>query len=310
MAFSHSHHTLSADHAERMTRAFTSLLGLSVGDAFGETFFHRESSVVWAIHERQTLAPPWPWTDDTAMGLSVVAVLDEAQGVDPELLAHRFARRYAMEPWRGYGATAHEILTAIASGVPWRNASAAAFHGEGSMGNGSAMRVGPVGAYFADDLEAAARHARMSAEVTHYHPDAQAGAVAVAVAAAMAWQLGQSFEPNAGLRLIEAALDLTPCGPTHDGLQRACDLPLDSDIETAVQVLGNGSQVICRDTVPLCLWCAARHWDNYEEALWTTVAGLGDRDTTCAIVGSIVAMSTGGDSIPLAWREACEPLPH
>jgi ADP-ribosylglycohydrolase len=297
------------DHAERVARARLSLAGLSTGDAFGETFFHREGSIRWRIHEQQTIEPPWSWTDDTAMAVSIVETLQRNGFIDQDELAQRFARRYAVEPWRGYGATAHEILTAIGSGVGWRDASSAAFGGEGSMGNGSAMRVGPVGAFFADDLEAAARNARLSAEVTHYHHDAQAGAIAVAVAAAMAWRLQESTDPDRGEQLLEAVLDRTPGGPTYDGIRDALDLPWESDVETAAALLGNGSQVICRDTAPFCLWCAARHLDDYQAALWTTVEGLGDRDTTCAIVGSIVALSAGPEKIPPAWHAAREPLP-
>ncbi|WP_375756947.1 ADP-ribosylglycohydrolase family protein [Corallococcus exercitus] len=55
-------------------------------------------------------------------------------------------------------------------------------------------------------------------------------------------------------------------------------------------------------------WCAARHLDSFEEALWCTVAGFGDRDTTCAIVGGIVALSAGRSSIPAPWLSAREPL--
>jgi len=65
--------------------------------------------------------------------------------------------------------------------------------------------------------------------------------------------------------------------------------------------VGNGSRVSAPDTVPFCLWCAAKHFDNYEEALWTTVSGLGDCDTTCAIMGGIVVMAAGRDSIPARW---------
>ena len=129
---------LPADHRARMDRARQSLAGLSVGDAFGETFFYRENSVVWAIHLRQTEPPPWRWTDDTAMALSIVDVLEEQGGIDQDRLAKRMARRYVEEPWRGYGASAHHVLAAIAEGAPWRDVSAAAFGGEGSMGNGSA----------------------------------------------------------------------------------------------------------------------------------------------------------------------------
>jgi ADP-ribosylglycohydrolase len=42
--------------------------------------------------------------------------------------------------------------------------------------------------------------------------------------------------------------------------------------------------------------------------MWSTVSGLGDRDTTCAIVGGIVALSAGRESIPEAWLKAREPI--
>ena len=64
-------------------------------------------------------------------------------------------------------------------GAPWRTVASQAFGGEGSMGNGGAMRVSPVGAYFAEDLDAVVEHAAASAMVTHAHPDGRAGASTV-----------------------------------------------------------------------------------------------------------------------------------
>lgn len=49
--------------------------------------------------------------------------------------------------------------------------------------------------------------------------------------------------------------------------------------------------------------------DDYEEALRQTVSVLGDRDTTCAIVGGIVVMYAGLESIPKVWWEKREPIP-
>jgi ADP-ribosylglycohydrolase len=80
-------------------------------------------------------------------------------------------------------------------------------------------------------------------------------------------------------------------------------------VNKAVAVLGNGARISAQDTVPFCLWAAAHHLDDYQDALWTTVSGLGDRDTTCAIVGGIVAMSAGFESIPKSWLESREPIP-
>ena len=88
----------------------------------------------------------------------------------------------------------------------------------------------------------------------------------------------------------------------------ALALPFEETPETAASMLGNGERVLSCDTVPFALWCAARHLDNFEEAMWTTVAGLGDRDTTCAIAGGIVALSAGAASIPVTWLAAREPV--
>ncbi|KFE71316.1 hypothetical protein DB31_3446 [Hyalangium minutum] len=289
-----------------MERALLSLEGLSVGDAFGERFFLPPSTLVPMLEQRALPKPPWGYTDDTEMALGLVQVLEEHGRVDPDQLARVFGARYRENPYRGYGGTAHEILQAIHEGEPWRRVSSRVFGGTGSMGNGGAMRVAPLGAYFADDLARAVSEARASAEVTHFHPEGQAGAIAVAVAAAWAWQ---ERERNPSARqLFDAVLEHTPPGATRRGLEKARALPLEASPAVAAKELGSGSRVISEDTVPFCVWCAARHLDDYAEALWATVSGLGDRDTTCAIVGGIVVLHTGRGSIPPAWHEARERL--
>jgi ADP-ribosylglycohydrolase len=57
------------------------------------------------------------------------------------------------------------------------------------------------------------------------------------------------------------------------------------------------------------MWAAAQHLDDYEQAFWTTAAGGGDIDTTCAIVGGIVAARVGVEGLPQPWLGECEPLP-
>lgn len=297
------------DHDARLARARLSLEGLSVGDAFGETFFvppahARELIEGRLISERL----PWRWTDDTAMAVAIVAELAAEGTIDPARLGKAFAARYLAEPWRGYGPTAHEILCALGDNVPWEVASAQAFGGEGSMGNGGAMRSAPIGAYFADDLARVVVEARRTAQPTHRHPDGQAGAVAVAVAAAMATAMGAGERAMSGADLIAEVIARTPAGATRTQLEVMAGLATD-DVRVVARQVGNGSQVISSDTVPLAIWCAARHLDSVEEALWTTVRALGDRDTTCAIVGGIVVMSTGEAAIPPVWRSSREPLP-
>ncbi|WP_224369454.1 ADP-ribosylglycohydrolase family protein [Hyalangium versicolor] len=295
-----------ADTATRLERALLSLDGLSVGDAFGERFFLPPGVVQSVIRERTVPRAPWGYTDDTEMALGILQVLEEHGRIDQDALAQVFAARYRLNPYRGYGGTAQEILREIHEGAPWRRVSSQVFDGTGSKGNGGAMRVAPLGAWFADDLGRVVVEARASAEVTHFNPDGQAGAIAIAVAAAWACQWQE--QRSAPDQLFEVVLDHTPPGATRRGLERARALPLESSPVSAAKELGSGSRVISEDTVPFAVWCAARHLGQYEEALWSTVSGLGDRDTTCAIVGGIVALSAGRDSIPAAWLEARERL--
>ncbi|MFO0586422.1 MAG: ADP-ribosylglycohydrolase family protein, partial [Polyangiaceae bacterium] len=294
--------TKNEDHLARLQRARASLEGLSVGDAFGERFFVHPSVVEQLVDQHALPAAPWTYTDDTVMALSIVDVLSEKSLVDQDLLAALFASRYRHDPRRGYGGTAHDILTQISEGVPWKEASYAAFDGSGSMGNGGAMRVAPVGAYFFDDFDAVVENARRSAEVTHAHLEGQAGAIAVAVAAACVSRLMR--DPR---EIFDTVLSFTPDSETRAGILQASVLPLDYDVRTAVSALGNGTRVISQDTVPFSLWCAARHPDDFEAAMWCTVSGLGDRDTTCAIVGGIIAARPDVRA-PHTWVEARERL--
>jgi ADP-ribosylglycohydrolase len=239
------------------------------------------------------------------MALSIFEVLRKAHGIDQDALAESFARHY--EESRGYGPAMHSLLAWIRTKIPWQVAAPKVFD-RGSYGNGAAMRVAPVGAYFADDPKAAAEQAELSAVVTHAHPEAAAGAIAVAVAAGMAWQMRVGPAPSREA-FLDAVLPYVPVSEVRTGIERARAMPPETDVFQAAAALGNGARVSAQDTVPFVLWCAGRRLDSYEEALWMTASGLGDIDTTCAMVGGIVALYVGEEGIPAAWRAAREPLP-
>ena len=74
--------------------ALDALEGLSVGDALGEQFFLAPDQVQVAIAQRWHPAPPWHWTDDTNMALSIVENLMEHGSIESDQLAASFARRY------------------------------------------------------------------------------------------------------------------------------------------------------------------------------------------------------------------------
>jgi ADP-ribosylglycohydrolase len=295
-----------ADHGRVVdkTAVRDSVQGVALGDAFGQSWFGRPAALVEEeLAARRLPEPPWRWTDDTAMTLDLVTVLSAYGRVEPDALAERFASTYRAEPDRDYGPSMHRVLTALGAGEPWAAVTARQFGGQGSWGNGAAMRVAPLGVWWAADLDEAAGHARAQAATTHAHPEAAAGAVAVAVAAAL------SVRGVPATELLPAVLDRTPPGEVATGLRRAARLSPALDPRHAAAVLGCGARISAPDTVPYAVWCAARHLDDLVEALWATASAGGDTDTTCAIVGGIVAPRTGLAAVPATWLAAREPVP-
>ncbi|MGW2803190.1 ADP-ribosylglycohydrolase family protein [Streptomyces sp. NPDC001269] len=286
-----------------ITTARDALNGLAVGDAFGAQFFVPDN--LPALRDQQLPKAPWPWTDDTEMACSIHQLLVQRGEVDQDELARSFAERHDFD--RGYGPAMNRLLRLVRQGGNWRELAAALFDGQGSWGNGAAMRVAPLGARYPGDPEHAARQAALSAEVTHTHPEAVAGAVAVAVAASRAAH--RRTEPVTGTDLLAIVLDLVPPSRVRDGIVEARTLLDQPHVELAAHHLGNGRQVSAVDTVPFTLWCAARNLTDYATALWATASAGGDVDTTCAIVGGIVASRVGTQGIPAPWRNRTETLP-
>ncbi|GAA3497614.1 ADP-ribosylglycohydrolase family protein [Streptomyces prasinosporus] len=287
----------------RLERALASLRGLSVGDALGSQFF---VPVNYPLLKRRELPEGlWQWTDDTEMACSVVTVLATHHRIDQDALAHSFAHRHDFD--RGYGPAVNRLLRLVREGGDWRELAAALFNGQGSWGNGAAMRIPPLGAWYADDPEQATHQAEISAYPTHQHREAVVGAMAVAAAAALA---AAPDGPPGAEDLLDGVIALIPArSAVGAGLRRARDMLDYGDAATVAAVLGCGRRTTAHDTVPFALWSAARSLGDYENAFWTTAQVGGDVDTTCSIVGGVVAAGPAG-APPEAWVERVEPLPE
>ncbi|MFF6878057.1 ADP-ribosylglycohydrolase family protein [Streptomyces sp. NPDC012474] len=286
----------------RLDRALACLRGLSVGDALGSQYF---VPVNYPLLKRREVPPgPWQWTDDTEMAGSVVAVLAVHHRIDQDALARSFAEHHDFD--RGYGPAVNRMLRLVREGGDWRELAAALFKGQGSWGNGAAMRIAPLGAWYADDPEQATHQAEISAYTTHQHREGVVGAMAVAAAAAFA---AAPDGPPGAEALLDSVIDLVPKSAVGAGLRRARDMLDYGDPGTVAAVLGCGRRTTAHDTVPFALWSAARSLGDYEQAFWTTAQVGGDVDTTCAIVGGVIAAGKAGTP-PTEWVERTEPLPH
>ena len=197
------------------------------------------------------------FTDDTVM---TVAVADAFLGVQPEMeegairqrvitKMQKFGRLY---PHAGYGGRFRHWL---------RDRNPQPYN---SWGNGSAMRVSSVGWLF-NDLETVRRMARLSAEVTHNHPEGIKGAEAVASAIFLARTGSTKAEIKA---YIEENF--------HYDLSRTCDeiRPTYYHVES------------CQETVPEAI-TAFLEGQSFEDVIRTAVSLGGDCDTLTCIAGSM-----------------------
>ena len=175
---------MNLNHKTRLGFARDTLEGLSIGDTFGEALSYQYHRACELYDFSALRSGTIRFTDDTAMAIGIIECLKLCKTIDEDALTWIFAKNFRADPQRSYGKMARRILTQIGEGSSWRSLSMSAFGG-GSFSNGSAMRVGPVGAYFSDDLEKVREMASASARVTHSHPEGIAGAIAIAIATAI-----------------------------------------------------------------------------------------------------------------------------
>jgi len=187
------------------------------------------------------------FTDDTVLTIAVAdAILGEGDFAES---IKRFAQSHSHA---GYGGTFRKWMWA------WENEP------YNSWGNGSAMRVSPVGFAF-DTIDDVLSFAKKSAEVTHNHPEGIKGAQATALAIFLA----RNGEDKKSIRIqIEDRFD-------YD-LQRTLD-----DIRPTYRF-----DVSCQGSVPESI-IAFLESSSYVDAIKNAISLGGDADTMACIAGGI-----------------------
>jgi len=125
------------------------MLGSALGDAIGELAFRfpEEGRLRAAIAAAHVLH----YTDDTAMAIELAESLAERGGLEPQHLGRTFHHHFNREPWRGYASGPPTIFQLVEkSGLTYEEAARNLYGGQGSLGNGAAMRVAPLGLFFHD----------------------------------------------------------------------------------------------------------------------------------------------------------------
>ena len=249
------------------------MFGAICGDILGSTF-EFDTVKYDDISQIKLFCDTDTFTDDTALTVAVAEwlVFDiEKNFADDAALKRSLAERFvecSLDRFCG--------ASLGFGGRYWEWVNKAKLTGEyapyHSFGNGSAMRVSPVGFAF-DTMEETLRFAKLSADVTHDHPEGQKGAMCIAAAVFLA-RNGKTKEE------------------IRDWLYRAFGY---SDLLLSVSQLRykyDWSE-ICQDTVPQAVVAFLESTD-FESAIRLALSYGSDSDTIGAMTGAIAEAFYGG----------------
>lgn len=298
------------------------LTALAIGDALGMQFETRSwndpAILKW---DGKSFGPsdfhklnPGQWTDDTGMALALTksilpSVANEFGGFKPELAASFYTQWYQGPTFRGAGQTTRKALESLKNGVPWYQTGEV-----GALGNGTAMRVAPLGVFYKDEPGKLIKAAKLDALITHDSHEAQQGSIAVAMGVALLLNGVKKEEILESLRhILEASrlldnINLIASNKTiYDTLKnKDYNRELDKTGGNRVisqLILGNKYTVHEAVARSFYVFVVTR---SFEEAMELAIRGGGDTDTVAAMVGALCGAYYGLDGIPEGYIRQVE----
>ena len=278
------------------------LIGTGVGDALGAPFEGWSKVKLEKIEEVAERREVLTYTDDTHMMIGVAESLIRTRGFDGENMTQTFVKNYELEPFRGYGPGPPRIFRLIRAGKAWDKAAQELYHG-GSYGNGSAMRVAPIGVLYYDNPEILREVAHKSSQITHTHTLGKEGAAVQAYAIGLATNL----EPPLAVDqddFLAKLINYTQDRVYKEKLNRIKGLLVEPDKARVTIELGNGIEAF--NSVPTAIYSFLAQPDSFTQAVLYAISLGGDTDTIGAMTGAISGAYLGIESIPNSWKGKLE----
>lgn len=275
------------------------VLGQAIGDAVGAPYEGIPSDhVYWTMgpmHEllEEETDEPLLYTDDTQMMIGIVETLLDQGHIQEKRLCQAFVDNY--DPERGYGRGARQILQAMEDGDDWKTITQTVFPG-GSLGNGAAMRVAPIGILFCDDLDLVMEQAKLSALPTHVHPIGIEAAQLLALAVALVAR-EEKFSKK---RFYRELLHRCESEELHWRLKLASQLGAGDTVGT----LGNGLEA--HRSVITSIACFTMTPRSFKRMMVRAVGQGDDTDTLAAMAGALGGAHLGLEGVPEQWLARLE----
>lgn len=278
------------------------MVGSALGDAIGELAFFHPTKETLCAHLEQL--ETYRYTDDTAMSIGIAESILRTGCLDEQDLGETFRENFKREPWRGYASGPPTIFSMVEElGIAYAEAAQRLFGGSGSFGNGSAMRVVPVGLVFHDSPDFY-EMARVSAVVTHAHPLGIDGAAVQSKAIALAVQHDpeDTFPSDA---FVQDLLSFARTPQMRDRMREVGDL-IPSRVDPPVAAQRLGRTVAVHESLPFALYSFLRYPKSFEECLFCAILNGGDRDTLGAMACAISGAYLGIKALPKSWVDKLE----
>jgi len=284
------------------------MLGTHVGDALGMPVEGHDCKTIEAKYGelREMLDSRMgvgTYTDDTEMMIGIAESLIECKGFNGRDMADRFVKLY--NPERGYGGGTVRALSLIKEGIDWNFAGERVFGG-GSFGNGSSMRIAPIGAFYYDKSDDLRKIAYESSNITHAHPYGKEGAALQAFAVAKAINSDPSEELDKQSFVSDLIRFVSEEGKLYKAkLQHIKELlECVPDKDEVINRLGNDSSA--PNSVPTAIYSYISHSHDFEDSVSYAVSLGGDTDTIGAMTGAISGAYHGKSGIPERWLNKLE----
>jgi len=213
---------------------------------------------------------------------------------DPADVADRYRRWYLGGDHRGMGKTTKVALAALNNGSSWSGSGV-----EGAEGNGTAMRIAPLGLFYRNDLNLVCELALYDSRITHKSKEAGAGSKAIAIAIAL---LATGCKKRELVKIVPSYL---PECEVKRGIQKV-EFYQEAGgigIAEALSLLGTKAHVV--DTVPSAI-AAFVLTNSYQEAIESAIRAGGDTDTTAAVAGALAGTYYGLKGIPTEYLSKLE----
>jgi ADP-ribosylglycohydrolase len=243
------------------------------------------------------------YSDDTQLARELMHSYVARGRFDAEDYAHRIAAIFSEDRIVGRGRSTEEAARRLALGVPWDEAGTP----PPSAGNGSAMRAGPIGLLYHDDLEGLIQAATDQGIITHADPRCSAGAIAIAGAVALGLR-GRPVKPATFLAHLAELVEKVESRFAACLMRLERWLPLlpeeavthisEEGLEPEPAHKWRGISPFVVASVLWSLYSFLRSPEDYRETIRTAIAVGGDVDTTAAMAGTISGARLGLDAVP------------